>query len=101
VKDVAGNPVPNATVTFTAPASGPSGSFAGSLNTAITNASGVATSPATTANGIFGSFAITANVTPALSPAATFALTNAGLNLSIEVTSGTPQTAMTGTAFAT
>ena len=64
-----------AAVTFAAPASGASGTFAGGLNTATTNASGMATSAAFTANALTGSYAVLASVT-GVSPAATFLLTN-------------------------
>jgi hypothetical protein len=40
VQDTYGNPVGGATVTFTAPTSGASGTFAGGVNTATTNAQG-------------------------------------------------------------
>src|SRR5207237_9724360 len=49
-------PVAGGVVTFTAPASGASGAFAGNVKTVnlTTNGSGVATTPAFTANGIAG-----------------------------------------------
>ncbi len=77
VKDSGNNPVAGATVTFTAPASGASGAF-GSLSsaTATTNTQGVATAPAFTANGITGSYSVTAGVSGVASTAS-FALTNA------------------------
>jgi hypothetical protein len=50
VTDAGSNPVPAATVTFTPPASGPSAVFAGGVNTATTNSSGIATSAALSAN---------------------------------------------------
>ncbi|MDQ6704445.1 MAG: PKD domain-containing protein, partial [Acidobacteriota bacterium] len=40
VKDMTGNPVSGVTVTFAAPSTGASGSFAGGANTAVTNAAG-------------------------------------------------------------
>src|SRR5690349_172304 len=54
VRDAANNPVSGVVVTFTAPTSGASGTFAGGVNTAATNASGVATSTTFTANGTAG-----------------------------------------------
>jgi hypothetical protein len=64
VEDQFHNPVPGAMVTFTAPASGASGSFSGSTNTitATSGAGGVATtSPHSfTANGTAGVYNITA-----------------------------------------
>jgi uncharacterized repeat protein (TIGR01451 family) len=71
-----GTPVAGVQVTFTPPASGPSGTFAGG-NPAIatTNGSGVATAPAFTANGIAGSYDVAATAAGIVTPA-TFSLTN-------------------------
>ena len=62
VVDVDNNPVPNVTVTFTAPGSGVSGTFAGNVRTytAASNAAGVVTTPVFTANTIAGSYSVTA-----------------------------------------
>jgi hypothetical protein len=100
VEDAFGNLVAGATVTFTAPASGAGGTFAGGVNTATTNAQGVATAPVFTANTTAGSYTVTAKVgTVTTTPG--FALTNqAGAAASIKVASGTPQTATVNTAFA-
>jgi hypothetical protein len=101
VQDNHGNPVNGVIVTFTAPSSGASGSFAGGTNTAVTNSSGLATAAAFTANSISGSYRVAASV-PGVSGTARFRLTNeaaAGAS-SITTTSGTPQTATVGTAFA-
>src|SRR4029077_19801463 len=49
-KDAFGNAVSGVSVTFVPPGSGASGAFAGGVNTASTNASGLATSAAFTAN---------------------------------------------------
>lgn|SRR5271165_472042 len=64
-------------VTFTAPTSGPSGTFANgsTTETDITNNSGQATSSKFTANSVGGAFTVTASVTGAASPAS-FDLTN-------------------------
>jgi hypothetical protein len=77
VVDALNNPVPNITVTFTAPASGASGVFAGATNvaTANTNTQGVATAPAFTANAQTGGYSVTASAA-GISNAATFSLTN-------------------------
>ena len=100
VKDSGGNPVQGVTVTFTAPGSGASGSFAGGIKTATTNSSGVATSAVFTANAIAGSYTVAATVA-GVTTAANFALTNtAGTASSITATSGTPQSAGINTAFA-
>jgi protocatechuate 3,4-dioxygenase beta subunit len=100
VKDQYGNPIAGATVTFTAPASGASGTFAGGVNTAVTNAQGVATATVFMANTTAGSYTVTATAgTVTTNPG--FALTNqAGAPGSIVATSGTPQTATVNTAFA-
>ncbi len=73
------NAVPGVTVTFTAPGSGASGSFAGGVNTAITNAGGVATAQFFAANAISGSYFVMASATTpdqASPSTASFALTN-------------------------
>jgi len=74
----ANGPVPGATVTFTAPSTGVSGTFPGKLTaiTAVTNPSGLATASAFTANSTAGNYTVTATVDGAASPA-NFALTNA------------------------
>ena len=73
-----GNPVNGVTTTFTAPASGPSGTFPGSVTTATvaTSANGVATAPTFTANGtIGGPYNVVAEIGIGF-PTANFALTN-------------------------
>jgi adhesin/invasin len=72
--DIAGNPVGGASVTFTVPASGPSGTFSGPAS-ATTDINGNAVAPPLTANSTAGSFAVTASVAGAVSPAV-FLLTN-------------------------
>ena len=69
------NPVSGALVTFEVPSAGASGTFAGGVNTATTNASGVATSAAFTANGSVGNYTVTATVANGAEPA-NFILTN-------------------------
>jgi hypothetical protein len=68
-------PVSGVTVTFAVPTSGPSASFTGAV-TATTNASGVATSSPLTANGLAGTYTVTASVSP-VTTSANFSLTNA------------------------
>ena len=97
VKDVNNNPVSGVVVTFTAPASGASGSFAGGQTTATTDAAGIATSAVFTANGTVGSYGVTASAPGGLSTS--FALTNTTGTLSIAVSSGSPQSAQINTAF--
>jgi hypothetical protein len=101
VKDSLNNPVSGLTVTFTAPTSGPSGTFAGGINTATTNASGLATAPVFTANSATGTYTVTASATGSSAPA-NFSLTNLGNPpANIAATAGTPQSATVNTAFAT
>jgi len=84
VADATSNPVPGVTVTFTAPPSGASGSFAGSNSaTVTTNATGVATSPIFTSNSVSGIYNVTATVT-GLTPA-TFDLTNVASSTGVTV----------------
>jgi hypothetical protein len=75
------NPVSGIVVTFEIPASGAGGTFAGGVNTAKTNASGVATSAVFTANGSVGTYTVTATVASGAEPA-NFLLTNTALNFS-------------------
>jgi hypothetical protein len=76
VRDNSNNPVAGATVTFSAPSSGPGGAFSGSLSaSAITNSSGIATAPSFTANSQAGSYTISATA-PGVSTPAVFNLTN-------------------------
>ena len=72
-----GTPTAGVTVTFTAPASGASGTFSGgtATETDTTDSNGVATSSAFTANATTGAYSVTASATGATS-SASFALTN-------------------------
>jgi len=100
VRDAFNNPVAGASVTFAAPGAGASGAFAGGP-TVVTNASGVATAPAFTANTTSGSYTVTASTGGVATPA-NFSLTNTpGVAASISATGGTPQSATVSTAFAT
>lgn len=93
-------PVAGVTVTFTAPGSGASATFNGSTTaTAVTNASGIATSPVPLANATSGAYTVTASVS-GLTPAQ-FSLTNTAAlpAASVAAFSGTPQTAVVGTSF--
>ncbi|MBY0507626.1 MAG: Ig-like domain-containing protein [Bryobacteraceae bacterium] len=83
VKDQNGNPVPNITVTFTAPGGGASGTFEAGVNTAVTGNDGIARSAVFTANLIPGAYTVEARV-GAIGPA-NFQLTN--LNV-VQVTFG-------------
>ena len=76
VTDSSVNPVSGITVTFSAPTSGATATFSGSTTvTAVTNLSGIATSPIPAANNTVGAYNVTAAV-PGVTPA-TFTLTNA------------------------
>jgi hypothetical protein len=99
VKDASNNPISGVTVTFAVPASGPSASFTGAA-TAVTNASGVATASRLTANGVTGTYLVTATIL-GVAPA-NFSLTNAAQTpASITATLGTPQSTTVNTAFGT
>ncbi|WP_421693946.1 beta strand repeat-containing protein [Aestuariivirga sp.] len=101
VKDAQGNTVPNLDVSFTAPATGASGTFANGTRTVTvqTNASGIATASTLTANTVTGTFTATATYlggTPV-----NFTLTNtpaSGNSLAID--SGSPQTTTITRPFA-
>ena len=71
-------------MTFTAPGSGASGTFAVGGDTATTNASGVATSGTFTANGTTGSYTVTASA-PGATATASFSLTNMDFSVALDV----------------
>jgi len=77
VTDNDGNAVVGATVTFSAPESGPTGLFAGSGTraTVVTNSDGIATAPDFSATGQTGGYVVTASVAGLAQPA-TFAMVN-------------------------
>ncbi len=96
-KDNAGNPESGITITFTPPGSGTGATL--SSTTAITNAQGLASVTAT-ANALPGSYSVTAVCAQGVS--ATFSLTNVvGPPASVTAVTGTPQSAVVSTAFAT
>ena len=102
VVDANQNPVTGASVTFTAPATGASGTFANGTvtETDTTNASGMATSSTFTADASTGGYTVTAAVA-GISATASFTLTNVtGALISITATSGTPQSASVNAQFA-
>jgi adhesin/invasin len=101
VRDAAGNLISGATVAFTAPTTGPRGTFAGGLSTinVSTDTAGIARATLFTANTIAGSYSVTAAVGGVATPA-TFALTNSpGPARQIAATAGTPQSTQISTAF--
>jgi hypothetical protein len=75
VENAAGHLVQGVSVTFTAPASGASGTFGGSA-TVLTDASGRATAPTLTANQTAGAYTVTASTTEGTQPSVSFNLTN-------------------------
>ena len=82
VKDAGGNLLRGVTVTFTAPTSGPSGTFVNGTNTttAMTDSAGVATSSTFRSNGTAGGpYSVVASV-PGAGQTASFSLTNSGVN---------------------
>jgi hypothetical protein len=96
VFDNEGDPVSGATVTFSVPASGASAQLSGL--TVLTDAAGQARVTGV-ANGIAGTYAVSASVSGVLATA-TFNLTNlAGTVGSVASSSGTPQNATVDTAF--
>jgi hypothetical protein len=77
VRDAAGTLVAGVRVTFTAPGSGPSGTFgSGGTVTVGTNASGRATAPNFVANTLAGSYLVPAQAAGGSSPSTSFSLTN-------------------------
>jgi hypothetical protein len=92
VRDASSNPIIGASVTFSLPVAGASGTFPGAVTTAVvtTNASGVATSPSVTANGVVGAFAATATVAGLITPASFSLLNTSGAAYTIVVTPTTP-----------
>ncbi len=96
-------PASGVTVTFTAPGTGASGTFAtttpGVTDTETTNSSGVATSQIFTANTTAGAYSVTASTSGAATPAS-YSLTNtAGAPAAIAATGGTPQSAAVGATY--
>ena len=107
VRDGSNAVIPNTSVTFTAPASGASGTFSNSSNTitVTTNGSGVASAGTFTANGTTGSYSVTAT---AGSASTTFSLTNSaaatpptvtGISPTSGSTAGGTSVVITGTHF--
>lgn len=103
VRDSAGRPATGVDVTFTAPASGPSGSFPGaSLSaTTATDADGVATAPNFTANSHVGSYQVRATAAGVLGSAVYGLVNDHGPAASITASAGTPQSSRVDTEFTT
>ena len=103
VRDAAGNALSGISVTFSLPATGASGSFAGGAVSAVatTDGSGVARSPVLTANASVGAWSAQASVA-GLASGTSFSLTNVaapGVPSALVVSSGNAQSAPVGTAF--
>jgi hypothetical protein len=101
VTDSAGDPVPGATVTFTAPSSGASGTFANGTRTttATTAANGQASASAFTANTTAGAYTVSASVS-GVSATASFSLTNnPGTATRLAFTPSTPGPGIAGEAI--
>jgi hypothetical protein len=98
VRDAGNRTLPGIAVTFTAPLTGASGTFAGGQVTArvLTDAFGVATAPAFTANASGGSFAVVAAVGDL---SVTFALTGLAGNIAPSFTNSPPPGGQFGTAY--
>lgn len=101
VLDAQGAPVAGVVVHFQLPVVGASAQFAEGAQSAdaATDAQGLATSPALTANAIAGSYQASARVDD-VEQAAGFALTNQSMGGSMIVVSGAAQTARIGADFA-
>jgi len=68
-------PIAGVPVTFSAPGAGASGSYGGAVSV-LTNASGIATAPTFTANGIVGTYNAAAAITGVSTASTNFSLTN-------------------------
>jgi len=102
VVDQNGSPVSGVTVTFTAPSSGASGTFANGMTTEtdVTGSNGIATSSTFTANGVAGQYQVTASISGGAT--ANLILTNtSAAQLNLAVNNGSLQSTNVGTAFAT
>jgi hypothetical protein len=73
--DSSSNPVSGVLISFSPPFTGPGGAFLSGLNTAVTDATGVARSQTFTANGAAGTYQVMATAAAVAAPA-TFTLTN-------------------------
>ncbi|HUP70849.1 MAG TPA: hypothetical protein VM142_13695 [Acidimicrobiales bacterium] len=101
VVDAKGSPVGGVSVHFATPATGPGAMFARHAGSAtvVTDAAGVATAPALTANNTLGSYSVVAT-TPGVGGTASFSLTNT-TPLVIAPKGGGGQSAYVGAPFVT
>jgi len=93
--DANSNCISQVPITFTVPASGPSATLSATM--ATTDPVTCLAQVTATANGIAGSYNVTATTPNGVST--TFALTNTTGSTSLQATGGTPQTASVGAAF--
>ncbi len=101
VTDAYGNPRSGITINFSAPASGPSGTFSsGSTTTsASSDGSGIATAPTFNANNLKGNYLVTAT-TAGVATTPSFSLVNLGPG-AITVVAGSGQSTNVGTTYPT
>ncbi len=101
VRNASAQPLAGVPVTFTAPGSGASATFAGTA-TVLTNAQGIAISPALTANAVIGSYNVNAGLTGLPAVSANFGLTNLSPNsapVAVSVSPNSSSTAAQSLAF--
>ncbi|MFN8521484.1 MAG: hypothetical protein U0821_00065 [Chloroflexota bacterium] len=94
-------PIPDAQVTFTAPGSGSTLTFAGGASTTAvrTDSNGIASSPAMTASSGIGGFSVTASVSPSISVNYQLSTTPNLTPSTISAVGGDVQTAQAGLPF--
>ena len=101
VTDAAGNPVAGQLVAFSAPAARASGVFASSP-LVMTDAQGIATAPAFTANHAIGAFNVTASVSGSTIAAVSLPLTNTAVPAKVSIVGpNLTRTAPMGATFGT
>jgi hypothetical protein len=101
VRDASNNPLGGVPVTFTAPATGASGTFAGGAlsATALSDANGVASAPTFTANGTTGSYSVGISLGSGTTTTAIGLTNTLGTPAAIVPSGGTPQGAKISTVF--
>ncbi len=98
-----GSPAGGVVVTFQAPTSGASGTFAGKRGTTATATSesnGLATAPAFTANGTVGTYSVLASITAASTPASFTMINTTGAPATVIATGGGGQSTTVDSQFA-
>ena len=101
LKDSNGNPVPNTSVTLTAPATGPGGTFSNSTNTITlnTNVSGAISTSFSANTTAGGPYSVTLTASGVTSPPSFSLTNNPGAPSTITITGGNNQTATAGSGF--